>query len=118
MTKQNVTRITVSSLVGLSSAFTLISLIAGFDFSRVSPENPHSTLVWLLAVVSGVFAALLAWSLLSLPNQVDIVDGERHAEVQCPDCGGMMYEDWRLCPHCGARIQDESTPSPGTAASR
>lgn len=118
MTKQNVTRITVSSLVGLLSSFTLIGLIAGFDFSRVTPENPQSTLVWLLAVVTGVFAALLAWSLLSPRNHEDLADGERHAQVQCPDCGGVVYEDWRLCPHCGARTQDESTPTPRTAASR
>lgn len=39
--------------------------------------------------------------------------------VACAECGGLVRLDWRLCPHCGARLgrpgseDDEMVPTEG-----
>ena len=118
MTKRQATKLTASSIAGLVSAVTLMGIIVSLDARWLSAENPLALVVWLLALVTGVVTASFAWSFASSELDESEDEAEAHHQVQCPFCGGALYTDWRLCPHCGERIIDDVVSAAGPVATR
>jgi DNA-directed RNA polymerase subunit RPC12/RpoP len=94
-------------VAGLVSSLTLAGIIAEFDPHWIATDNPLAPVAWLLSVVTGIAAAWFAWTFAAPVDSAEHSDIGNHTMVQCPECGGAVYSEWRLCPHCGARVPEE-----------
>lgn len=65
---------------------------------------------WLLPIGAGLLAARLAWR-LTRGGRRSGPSGAVHTECRCPSCGGPVFSEWRLCPHCGALLESDDLAS-------
>lgn len=85
----------------------LVAVNAGEGFTRCTATTGAGWLVPLVAVATIAAAArvLLSTSRASRPADTD------QGIVTCPMCFGEVRGDWRLCPHCGERLEPPVRPS-------
>lgn len=70
---------------------------------------------WVLPLASGVMLAALALALIDSDHVDATSRGEVSNAAECPACGRLMGEDWRICPYCGAMRTCELTSVSGDA---
>lgn len=105
MSRSSLIRLAVAGIVGVVAASALIGLLlfvnAGDGFALCTATT---RLGWLVPIVAGVGIAGVAFVLLS--DRPIGSEGEDVvlAQACCSECGGIIRGDWRLCPHCGARL--------------
>lgn len=59
---------------------------------------------WVLPLVAGSVTAAVAWALVRGTSSRGTSCEWKAPGSVCPECGGVVRVDWRLCPHCGQRI--------------
>ncbi len=77
----------------------------------VGPEAElHSTIAaslgWIPPVAAGLVIGV-AVLLLGSGRSRDRSVGPDLQTRSCTECGQDVGQDWRLCPHCGARLDDQ-----------
>lgn len=96
----------------------LIAAMAGFAFASLllvtllaaeGQDPSHTTAVtasgWMVPLLAGGLTGLVSWMLLrGTDRKHEDTCTWRTTGVLCPECGGVIRADWRLCPHCGHRI--------------
>ena len=79
----------------------LMVLSSGLDLTGGSPA---SAAAWTLPLVAGGLTGLVSWVLARGIEPSGPTCDWRSTGVACPSCGGALRSDWRLCPHCGHRV--------------
>jgi len=76
-----------------------------FNGGVLSGTTAATAAGWMMPVAAGITAAGVAWA-LTRPREEE-PDERQHALAGCAACGGTVFDEWRLCPHCGALLEDE-----------
>lgn len=92
----------VVTSVGLVVYLDYVNGHDGFVVSAAATEPG-----WLVPLISGAAVAGIVWSVMRAEATGSSQGGE-HSPSSCHACGGMVLEDWRMCPHCG--VQFEGAP--------
>lgn len=104
-------RIALAALTGAAAASMVLGLLvvvnAGDGFARCTATTGAGWLVPLVAVAAIAGAARV---LLSGPRPSHPANAHQRI-VACPRCAGEVRGDWRLCPHCGERLEQPAGPS-------
>lgn len=86
----------LGGLVGL-----LLIWVAG---GGIGQTVAHSLLVWSVPLFAAGIAGGVSWLVLS-GNETATPEATA-GTVLCETCGNPVNEDWRLCPHCGALVDE------------
>lgn len=89
----------------LAAALVLLMVLSsGLDPAGRSPLATAAG--WLVPIAAGALTAFVAWALENgRPTRAGRTSCDwRTTGVSCPECGGLLRTEWRLCPHCGHRI--------------
>jgi len=104
-------RIALAALAGAAAASMVLALLvvvnAGDGFARCTATTGAGWLVPLIAVAAIAGAARI---LLTGPRASHPAEAYQRV-VACPTCAGEVRGDWRLCPHCGERLEQSACPS-------
>lgn len=99
-------RLLVATAAGVVTSVGLVvylNYVNGQDgfMASTAATNPG----WLVPLISGVSVAGIVWSVM----RSDIAANQlgEHARSSCETCGGMVLEDWRMCPHCGEQFESD-----------
>lgn len=76
--------------------------------ASIGPETVE-TLGWTFPLLFAGIAGGVAW--LALFRGEDETPEPPLTAARCASCGGALVEDWRLCPYCGARIDERGSVS-------
>jgi hypothetical protein len=60
---------------------------------------------WVIPVLAGAVVGSLGWLVLAEAREVES-SRSLASDQRCPVCGEQVLSDWRLCPHCGAIIDE------------
>lgn len=112
MNRASVIRAAVTAFSGVFAVAALAAIAAEMG---TDPSRAHSAVSaeWIAPVIAGVAAGALAWLVLDRPP-VEIAQPEREM-FTCPSCSSTMLDGWRLCPHCGALLE-QSMPQPAVSS--
>lgn len=76
--------------------FAMLPLFIGVYVYRDAKRRGMSAWVWtVVAVLAPSFIGLIIYLLVR----------SDYADLECPQCGGPVTEQYVVCPHCGARLQ-------------
>jgi hypothetical protein len=97
----------LAGLVGALATGAVLAVIllvnADDGFSRTTVAEGMG---WLVPILAGVVTGVVAWALLATRRREDSKPTDLGPHCTCSLCGGSVRGDWRLCPHCGARLAD------------
>lgn len=62
--------------------------------------GPGGLAGWMGPLVAAVVVGGVIVAMGGTRRDTDASD----TRVACAECGGLVRSDWRLCPHCGARL--------------
>ena len=77
--------------------------------------GPGGMAGWMGPLVAAVVVGGVIVAMGGTRRDADVAD----SRVACAECGGLVRSDWRLCPHCGARLgrlkneDDQAVPTEG-----
>jgi len=94
----------VGAVVMLGATSSAVLLFAGPGLGSGSVATP---IAWYLPLVAGVSIAGLTWAMLSAEAREPDADVGRGVDSCCASCGGTIRSEWRLCPHCGERLNSD-----------
>lgn len=97
-------------MTGGIAGLSIIGILGVLDAEGLGGCSITSGWGVLVPIVTGLFVGGAAWGFLAAPDERDADNASSRRE--CPKCGGTILGDWRLCPHCGARLMDASTEPP------
>ena len=60
---------------------------------------------WLIPFIAGAVIGVVAFLLLDSDRSVSEPEVELRATA-CETCGAEVMDEWRMCPHCGAMLDD------------
>lgn len=104
MVRKPIVRIAAAVTGGLFVAVTLLALLfivnAGSGLSGTTGATP---LGWTVPLIAGALVGAVAWLLLS--EDPPELTAEAFSST-CGACGAAVRDDWRLCPYCGAIVDD------------
>jgi hypothetical protein len=82
----------------------LLAVNPGQGFARCTATTG---LGWLVPLVSGLTVAMLSAVLLT--GRSRSYGDDVGIKCRCSACQGRVLDGWRLCPHCGALLDSETT---------
>jgi len=86
----------------------LVGVIAAQQSNAALASNELAPNV-LVLLLAGMVIAALAWV---LADDRDAGAGDdAGVTTRCSACGGVINADWRLCPHCGERLDTFGAPA-------
>lgn len=89
--------------VVLAALAGLFGVLYAFDGGfGLAGSTLTGRLGWAIPLLSGAIIGGVAWMLLS--HSDDDPSAVMPRSVPCGVCGKPVLSDWRLCPHCGARL--------------
>ncbi len=98
-------RIAFAGLTGGMAALGVLGLLLALNAEEGFANCTATTGAgWVLPLVSGVLVLGLAWS-LSRGGHAR-TESRSSAHHACEACGGTVFGDWRMCPHCGQRFSE------------
>jgi uncharacterized paraquat-inducible protein A len=109
--KEQTSRATAAGFAGLVFSVIVIGMVVGLEAAWPTSDAPLFAAVWLLSFLASAVVAWFVWPMLMPDSGSKYAHPDLHSEVVCVQCGGMLYEEWRLCPHCGARLTREPAAS-------
>lgn len=109
MTARSLIRFIFATLAG-----GLLGMLCVVLARLIGPQaEPHSTIAaslgWVPPVAAGVVIGV-AVLLLGAGRSSSHSAGPDLGTRSCPECGRVVGQEWRLCPHCGSRLDDQSEP--------
>jgi len=94
---------------GVLAALALLALLDALNSGQGFGNTPAATTFgWMIPLVAGVVMAVVAVALLASGSSRDSEKGHNEA-CACSECGGTVRGEWRLCPHCGARLAESGS---------
>jgi len=85
-------------------------LVAGLVFVTVSADlrrtvgGPGSIFGWAIPLVALFVIVAVTWLLLARDTYRP--EDDETVYVNCETCGHSVLREWRLCPYCGAQLQE------------
>jgi hypothetical protein len=102
------TRQTVFAALGAAALAGVVGacfMLASGDATIRGAGAVSPSLGWVMPLVSLVVIVGVTVTLLSRDSSRPPSDPP--VPVPCQHCGRSVLPDWRLCPYCGAMLQDE-----------
>ncbi|HSK46865.1 MAG TPA: hypothetical protein VLA05_02540 [Coriobacteriia bacterium] len=91
-----------------------LGLLAFIDLANAGQGFIHTTAAtsygWIIPIVAGGVIGLVALALLA-GEDAPAHSAMHPSSCKCSQCGGTVLGEWRLCPHCGARLSENGTAS-------
>jgi hypothetical protein len=109
--RASVIRAVVTAFGGVFAVAALAAVAAEIGQSESSSLASAQFFAWLVPLVAGSAAGILAWLVLDRPP-VETVESDQTTTF-CPTCGSPIMTGWRLCPHCGVFMGEESAGANG-----
>lgn len=103
MTRSRLIGLAGAAVAGATLAVVLIVMAVVLAGRGLGTATAAATAGWVVPVAAGVTIAWAVWRLAGAREEADFTAKELH-ELECRACGGAVFADWRLCPHCGALI--------------
>jgi hypothetical protein len=96
-------RIRVALVAGTAAGVTMVALMSAIGLIGQQPDLAARSATIFLITSTAASAILMVFT---RPPSIDARNRQDSATdlVNCPECEGALYPDWRLCPHCGTRI--------------
>ncbi len=86
--------------------FTGVALAAvAFFGGAFSADSSTASFGWLVPIIAGAVIGVVAFLLLDSDRSVSEPEVELRATA-CETCGAEVMDEWRMCPHCGAMLDD------------
>lgn len=109
MNRASVIRSVVTAFGGVFAVAALAAVAAEIGQSESSSLTSVQSVAWLVPVVAGAAAGVLAWLVLDRPP-IEAAQPD-YSTTLCPACSSPIMHGWRLCPHCGVFVGDEPVGS-------
>jgi len=91
-------------LAGAFAASLLVVALVLTNGGMLSQTTAASNAGWLMPVAAGLTAAGVAWTLTRVRSNSSDDAADEHTVTACTTCGGSVFDEWRLCPHCGTML--------------
>jgi ribosomal protein S27AE len=103
-------RFSVAGLTGGIAGVSLVGILGVLDAKGLAGCSLTSGWGVFVPIITGLFIGGAAWGFLAVPDERTAENSNSRRE--CPECGGTILGDWRLCPHCGARLPEVTAEQP------
>ncbi len=110
MTRSRLIGLAGAVMAGAGFAVAMILVAIGLAGGALVSTTAATTAGWMVPLTAGITVAFAAWR-LSRTRGPGVSSGVELHEKKCSTCGGVVFEEWRLCPHCGAMIESCSLES-------
>ncbi|MBN2840255.1 MAG: zinc ribbon domain-containing protein [Coriobacteriia bacterium] len=107
MSKVKQYRLRVAGIVAIMASVAGVAYLLHAD-SHVAGSVVARPLTWLAPLLTVLVIAGVGWILLGQHRSEE----RQHPSFEhCPSCQRDVLGKWRMCPYCGAMIDDASTSS-------
>lgn len=103
MTRSRLIGLAGAAVAGAVLAVVLIGVALLLAGGALGSTTAATSAGWMVPVAAGLTVAWTVWKLVP-PVDSPVQASTELREVVCESCGGAVFTDWRLCPHCGALI--------------